>query len=157
MGGRRFAGLLPLLLVASGCGIQIMDRFDGTPVVARAVPAPPEAVVLELLEGARALDLVVADVRPDAGILALGWLTPAGDGRKYLECHGEGAIGNASLLPRIQVRQGAAGSVIEIATAARSTVGAQCVSNGRYEEMLLDRLRTGPLAPAVAVTPGGAP
>jgi len=145
---RRSLGVaaMGLVLAATGaCGVRVLDRWAGSQTARAAVPAPADALWERVPAELVALGLLVEEVRQDDRIVQLAWLTRSGDGRQYLACDGEGPVGSASFRPRVEVVPRDVGSEIVISTEVRSTVGAACRSNGRFEQWLLEQLQ-----PAVA-------
>ncbi|HEX7118742.1 MAG TPA: hypothetical protein VF212_08145 [Longimicrobiales bacterium] len=141
----RFTRAVRILAVGSavalaGCGVRMLDRWEGRPVIRRHVPAPPDALWARLRARAEELGLVVVEVRPEDGIIELDWMTAPGDGRLYLRCRPAGPIGSASLKPRIAIFPAETGSTLVIGSRVRATTPAACESNGQFEGWLLDRL-----------------
>lgn len=136
--------LVPAALL-SGCGVRVFERWSGTPVLTREIPAPPETLWERLSRRASALDLVVAEIRQEERLIQFDWITAPGDGRLYLHCAPAGVVGSASIRPRVLVRRRQAGSLVVIASEVRATTGMRCVSNGQFEDWLLRRLE-----PAIA-------
>lgn len=139
-----------LLLLASSvagadCGLKFFERWAGEDVVERRVSAPPGTLWTHVAQRVDELDLLVEEVRPEERTVQLGWITPPGDGRVYLDCGG-GTVGSASLRARIRVEGGSGGSVIVVGSETRSTAGAPCASTGRFEAEVLDRLEPAMLA-----------
>jgi hypothetical protein len=124
----------------SACSLPFLDRWDAKPAVVHSVPADADVVWRGVTEAVEQLGLVVEEVRPEARLVQLTWITRPGDGRAYLRCRGGGPIGSASLRPRILVRTAEAGSEIEISSIGRATAGSGCVSTGEYERWLLEQI-----------------
>ena len=143
-----------VLAGTSGCGVRMLERWAGSEVASTAVPAPADALWERVPAELASLGLLVEEVRSDERIIQLAWLTRSGDGREYLACDTEGPVGSASLRPRVEVVPLDVGSEIVISTEVRSTVGARCRSNGRFELWLLEHLQPA-VAAAAADAEGG--
>ncbi|MBI4408846.1 MAG: hypothetical protein HY561_04000 [Gemmatimonadetes bacterium] len=139
MAGRIGRVAVLAVLGLTGCGLHFFDRFDGRPVRARQIAAPPASVWAELAQGARSLDLLISEISPEDRVLQLDWVTAPGDGRLYLRCQ-DSRVGSASLRSRLHVRESGAGSSIVVASEVRATASGSCESTGRFEEWLLGQL-----------------
>lgn len=147
-----------IALGASGCGFQVLDRWDGDTVRAAQVKAPADSVWAVVVERIDRLELPISRLEPEAHIVALSWVTAPGDGGQYLECAGDTPVGSASLMPRVLITELAdGGSRVEVSSVVRATSGQACRSNGRYEAWLLSSLEldsgdvaTSPATPAEA-------
>jgi len=144
---------MALVLMGTGaCGVRGLEQWAGIETTRTAVPAPADALWERVPAELAALGLLVEEVRRSERVIQLAWVTRSGDGRQYLACDTEGPVGSASLRPRVEfVPREDGGSDIIISTEVRSTVGATCRSNGRFEQWLLERLQ-----PAVAAAAGDA-
>lgn len=145
----RPSHVLALLLAIAGCGIHMIDRWGGRPVVRRHVDAPADSLWARIQDTAPRLGLVVTAIHPEKRIVEFDWVTAPGDGRLYLRCSGADVVGSASFQPRIHVVREGEGSAVVIGTRVRATIPAPCESTGQFESWLLDRLE-----PAIAAAAG---
>lgn len=138
---RRWRGLVvaTVVVVGGACGVQFFERWAGEPAVQRGVPAATDTLWAHMEEHARELGLVVENVRPEQRIIQFGWTTAPGDGRMYLACDGNGAVGSASFRPRIELRPTSGGTEVIVSSETRVTRRAACRSTGRFEDWLLER------------------
>ena len=150
----RMLAVLPLLaaLPATGCSLRLLDRWDGRLVRTERLEERPQYVWTDLAANARSAGLLIALEDPRARVLEFSWLPAPGDGREYLRCDA-GPVGSASLRPRIEVVASRGGSVLEISSLTHATAGRDCVSTGRFEAWLLERLQPAGQRGRIASTP----
>ena len=124
----------------SGCSLRMLDRWDADVVHAADVSGPPDVAWQQLHESARGSGLLLSALRPQEGVIEFAWMTAAGDGAAYLDCAGAGAVGSATLRPRLTLVPTARGSRVEVSTLVHATAASGCRSNGAFESWLLQRL-----------------
>lgn len=148
----RPSQVLAFVLAIAGCGVHVIDRWGGRPVVRRHVDAPVDSLWARIQDTAPRLGLVVTAIHPEKRIVEFDWVTAPGDGRLYLRCRGADVVGSASFQPRVHVVREGEGSAVIIGTLVRATIPASCESTGQFESWLLDRLE-----PAIAAAAGDEP